>query len=550
VRAESQRFPGGAALVCALTCACSVMAPLHAEYAPNLRMDSRVERALIRLIARQDYALPSPLMVWPYNALVVRQLLSGLDSLEQAGALTPHEYYDLTLLRRIATGDRALYSWRADSASLEGHLHLQLIGQTDPAWDFEHDSDSLFASGMFGAGLSASLRKLSLYGGVEVATHYCSEPFPGSSFQPYDGVSYTLYGRADSSNLRATDMVRGGIVYETNRLVLDGGLDYLKVGPSVYSPLLLSGQAPPVTYARAGLDLKLVQYTHLVGLLRSQKDKTKYLYLQRIDVPIRSWHLHAAITQMVVTGATTDQVVDPSRPVYYPSMDREFEWLYLVPFVPFSFTEHYLGDRDNSVLSFDVTFMWPRGFRWYAEMLFDDITAPWTIFSEDWGNKWAIAAGGQWFGVLAGRDVSLSAEYARVEPWVYTHFYGGSHNLTHYGQGLGAPLGPNSESIRVAADMALGRRHTAGLTFANDRKGVTRGSTITDVFQDTTEYYVPQYADSWTKEFLGPGMHRSTRIGAFYAYSPLGRFRIETGFEFDLNERKRFIGRFAGGWSW
>jgi len=233
-------------------------------------------------------------------------------------------------------------------------------------------------------------------------------------------------------------------------------------------------------------------------------------------------------------------------------MTRDPEWVYLLPFMPFTMAEHYLGDRDNSAISLDLNLTWPRSWRWYAELLLDDMTAPWTLFSDDWGNKWALAAGVQYFGAIGRRALTGTLEYARVEPWVYTHFYGGSHDFTHFGQCLGAPLGPNSDALRLELELAVAPRHTVGLTFANERTNHSaRGGTITDVFQDTLDDFEPQYPDSWSKEFLGAGTQRSTRVGVTYRLSPFGWFRLdaEAGMDF-ATAGNRLYGAIHGQWVW
>jgi len=507
-------------------------------YAPGIRPSPEITTFMQRLTARHRLPTPLELFMQPMNAAQIRRFLAIVDSMGLDSALSEYERSMISRLSAIATGSRAIYSWKGRKHDIEGHLRLALHGSLDPSYRFPDQQDSLFGRGTFGAGLDGALRRLSFYAGVEVWTDYNSTPYGPSSYQPYDGVPYNLYGRAGSSSWRSSDMPRGGLVFVTERLTLETALDHLRMGPAVYSPLALSGQPPPVVYLRGRMDLKLLEYSHLFGLLRSQKDKPKYLYLHRIDIPIRRLFLNIGISEIVTTGSTTDQVVDSTRPVYYPPMERDWEWLYMLPFIPFAFSEHYLGDRDNSALVFDLNLNWPRAMRWYAELYLDDITAPWTIFSDDWGNKWALTAGVQYFGRLLRRDFTATLEYCRVEPWVYTHFYGGSHNLTHYGEPLGAPLGPNSDALRAVCEMAVAPRHSVGITFGNFRKNRNRGGTITDVFQQTKDVgdstYIPQYPDSWTKTFLGPGTERSTRLGVTYSYRPLGKIWVRAECDGDV----------------
>ena len=73
-------------------------------------------------------------------------------------------------------------------------------------------------------------------------------------------VSRTILRKGDdSSHVRASDILRGGIRYNAGRVQLETAIDYLKVGPALYYPLTLSGYTPP-TYLKGTLDFHLVQY--------------------------------------------------------------------------------------------------------------------------------------------------------------------------------------------------------------------------------------------------------------------------------------------------
>ncbi len=521
--------------------------PPRAEYAPNIRPSADIDAFVYRLAARYGLSLPRGVFDQPMNGAELRRFLAFGDSLRRTDALSEQEAYKLERVREIVTGSRAVYGWKHDERDISGRIHVAFSGFADPSYAFDSARDSVFARGSFAAAFGGNIRLATFYAGVKVSTDYRSEPFGGSSYQPYDGVPYNLYGREEQNNWRSTDMPRGGVVVAGKHVTLETAIDHLKQGPSVYTPLALSGHTPPITYLRTRLDLRRFTYTHAAGLLRSQKDNPKYIYVHRLNIPIDRWRLTLGVGEIVVTGSATDQVMDPDRPVYNGPAEREWEWVYLVPFVPFSFAEQYLGDRDNAALTFDLNLLWPRSFRWYAELFIDDITAPWTVFSDDWGNKWALTVGGQYFGSIRGRDLTVTAEYARIEPWVYTHFYGGSHRFTHFGEPLGASSGPDSDVLRLRCDYALSPRHSIGLSFTNERKGRARGSDINDVFQqnariDDDSVYVPLYPDSWTKTFLGGDISRSTRLGVHYTLMPLGRVRLWVGGELDMANGGKILG--------
>jgi hypothetical protein len=344
-------------------------------------------------------------------------------------------------------------------------------------------------------------------------------------YQPYHGVPYNLYGRADSNAVRSFDLFRGGVSVPGKRIKLETAVDYLRQGPAVHYPLTFSGMAPPVTYFRARMGLGGPAYIHTFGLLRSQKDKAKHFYTHRLDIPALDKRLTIGISEVVVTGSTTDEQgsLDPHNAVRAPYRieERGWEWVYMIPFVPYAFAEHYVGDRDNVALSFDVSLLAPSGFRWYMEFFLDDMTTPLTIFGSDWGNKWALTIGGEYYGVLKGRDVSASIEYSRVEPWVYTHFGGGSHRYTHFGQSLGSPLGPNADGLVGSLGYAIHPMHTVGILGRMERKnGRVRGGSIRHVFQEGV--------DAETKAFVdGPGVEVRTLGGVTWRLSPFGVFRLE-----------------------
>jgi hypothetical protein len=198
------------------------------------------------------------------------------------------------------------------------------------------------------------------------------------------------------------------------------------------------------------------------------------------------------------------------------------------------FVEHYVGDLHNAALSFDFCLNLPRDFRFYGEFFLDDMLTPWEIVSDDWGNKWALTLGMQYFTNIYNRDVSAGLEWSRVEPWVYTHFYGGSHRYDHFDKPLGSPAGPNSMAIVANCDMSVTKKMTLGLKMTSVASNPTaRGGKITDIFQDAGRTENP---DSEKKKFLGDGTIHHLRPGVYGTYNPFGLFRLDASVEVDVAE--------------
>jgi hypothetical protein len=341
-------------------------------------------------------------------------------------------------------------------------------------------------------------------------------------------LAYNLYGRnTDSAHIRASDVPRGGIRYDAGKIQLETAIDYLKYGPVVYYPLTLSGLTPPITYAKASIDLGIVHYSHIIGQLKSQKDRDKYIYTHRLDCSFWKSRLHVGINEVIINGAVTNQDLGDTNKINHDdtAQVRRWEWVYMIPFVPFKFVEHYAGDRDNAAISLDVNVNYPRRLRWYGEFFLDDMLNPLEIFSDDWGNKWAGTIGMQYFCSLFSRDVTFTTEYSHVEPWVYTHFFGGSHIYAHFGQCLGSPLGPKSQAIVVSSLVQVANNYSIEISYSNIAKNSSaRGGDFTDIFQDSDDS--TQFQDSPKKKFLGAGTIWTSRPAIRCNFNPFGKFNV------------------------
>ncbi len=497
-----------------------------AEFTPNVRIDNELYQLMFRLHAVHSIALPDDIASQPLNYAGLERFFHDADSLVNEGMLTSHEKHLLYLYQKKYSFERNRIRWASNS----GDIHIKADLDLSADIQVKNDSSGTFLKGNIGPSLKGNVGKLSFYSGIDVWTEYYADSvFARSTYEPYNGVPYNVYGRkTDSTNIRSADLPHGGIRYDAGRIKLETVIDRIKFGPSVDYPLTLNGLTPPITFARAILDMEIVNYSHIAGLLKSQKDKKKYIYAHRLEFSLFESILQAGINEVIITGDATNQDLGVRNKINpADTSERGWEWAYLIPFVPFKFVEHYTGDRDNAAVSLDFTLWYPDKCRWYLEFLLDDMLNPLEIFSDDWGNKWALTVGGQYFTDVFSRNLNLSIEYSHVEPWVYTHFYGGSHSYTHYGQSLGNPLGPNSQAVSISAEYALSRANTIKIRYLNSAKNSSvRGGTITDVFQDRSEVDSTRFHDSTKKRFLGDGTRFTSVPSVEWIFYPVRIFSV------------------------
>lgn len=526
---------------------------IHAGFDPNLPVGTDLDRLLQRIVARNGIELPARWFIQPYSYRDIEPFIMLADSLKGEQMLSPEERQ--LLLRaeeRFGTG-KALFRYTGRNPARDLHLKVncQLLGDVRPGWS---DSLTVGVKGILRPSIAGNLGDLSFYSGIGVWTEYRNDTlFSKSGYQPWEGVAHNLYGRdTESSSARSSDLPFGGIRYTAGPIDLETAIDRLRSGPARFFPLTLSGEAPPITYFRGMLDLDVISYSHVIGVLKVQKDKRKYLFTHRLSTDLWKRRIHLGINEVIIYGNTTteeprsdtDLVADA-----YIQDDRGLEWVYCIPFLPFKFVEHYAGDRDNAAVSIDFMLCFPDRWNWYGEFFLDDMLAPWKLLSDDWGNKWGLTLGGSYFGRAAGRDLTVQAEYSRVEPWVYTHFSGGSHRYSHFNTGLGSPLGPNSQGAVVAVLMQLDRLHEAGIGLRHVAWNHTvRGGSITDVFQQPGIVDSSLYYDSKTKQYLGPGTEWYLQPVLYWNFNVFGRFELHAQAAVDLlDKRGRSSGAVYGG---
>lgn len=475
---------------------------LASEWAPNAKQDQRVENLMLRLHRRYDFALPSLFYMKPYSMYDVSLFLT--EAIE-SGKLSAQELEEAMRINSWYSAQKNLFHRSGDVGSI--NINLGLKGRVEAGQD-----DSLIYRGVgtLNPRLNGNIGKLSFYADMSIFTEIDSDTmWRTSKYEPYQGNPYNLFGREDSSSIRSSDIFRAGVNWQLGKVQFDFGVDHLRSGPARFNPLILNADKSPITYLRTIFDFKWFTYTHTVGQLKMFKDAKKYLYHHRLQFPLFKERVIFGFNEAIVYGSTLDSVQmlkinsDPLRSKYN-DIDRTIEPVYMIPFVPYAFAEHFSGDRDNALLSLDVVLKFHRNFHWYCEFLMDDISNPATLFSDDFGNKWAVSVGGVWFASIREHSLTTEFEYTRVEPWTYTHFKGASHNHAHYGHSLGAELGPNSAQINARSKFHINDNHAVAVTFQNSRKDATyRGGDIYHIMIQKTESEelgLPQ--DSKTKEFL------------------------------------------------
>ncbi|MDC1068765.1 hypothetical protein OAQ99_06375 [Candidatus Kapabacteria bacterium] len=205
--------------------------------------------------------------------------------------------------------------------------------------------------------------------------------------------------------------------------------------------------------------------------------------------------------------------------------NRGMDIAYLNPLSFFKSLEHALRDRDNSVMGFDFVIRPIKNLQLKGTYLLDDI-----IFEEIgngfWSNKSAYN-----FSAISSMPLGfdLGFEYARNEPYVFSHF-DNQQSLTNDGILFAGYIPPNSEQFSILLQKWWGNRFPLKANFSYLRHGenvVIDGNLIKNVGGDPLQ--TNRFEDSNTVTFLDGNL-----IEVFTGEFDF-TFEIVRGFNLQLN---------------
>lgn len=255
------------------------------------------------------------------------------------------------------------------------------------------------------------------------------------------------------------------------------GKDQVQWGPAPDDNLGLSANAPAFEMIRMRTQLGALELVSVHGSLQTCPD--------RPDVPLCSGQGDANASYIVngmsrvldhdkwIAAHRVQVAVSPALDLGFQEVviyaDRGPEPAYLNPFMFYWAAQSYLGDKDNVMMAVDADWRLRPGLRWWGAYAIDDLKKL-KIFSNDFANKFSLQTGLMWTDPLGFDDVEWSADYVRIEPWIYSHKFP-VNTFRHFDSPLGHSLGPNSDRWRLQAVRRWSRDLSSSISFARSRHG-------------------------------------------------------------------------------
>jgi hypothetical protein len=271
-------------------------------------------------------------------------------------------------------------------------------------------------------------------------------------------------------------------------------------GPGYFGNLSLNQNAVPFNQMTFSTTLGPLTVISLYGDLRVDSHSMSTANLKSRNLYAHRYELNFANTQIGINEISV--LYNLNKP-----------WLF-VPIVPLFIEKgNYTEDANNGTLSLDFSQRLPFGFRIYSEFLLDDMESPTSLIRNDnIEAKWAWMAGLAYAGNFGDFRAGSIAEYSRVEPYVYSHFHPNTAQIAHLGYPVGAPNGPNSQTINwlVYAKRKEAFQFQLGQEWA--WKGTDYGSAVNDTTPAIDHMKTPKHflKDAKMKYSLTPAISYST----------------------------------------
>jgi hypothetical protein len=339
----------------------------------------------------------------------------------------------------------------------------------------QYETNELISETTLGAILRGSLNNtVGFYLDARNALTRGKDEIQEENFDPSKGSPVVISG----SNV-FQDRALAYWTWQTSWLRLQLGRDELQWGPGYHCGLSISNNMPATEMIRLSAHFSRFKFSYVHAFLRSSLG-SKYLAGHRLDFMVKPG-LYLGASETVIYG------------------QRDVEFAYLNPLMPFHIAQHHLGDKDNKTMSLDMTCSLLRNCKAYLEYFIDDMTSSESL-TKFYGNKFAFLAGLHWTDPLRIANTDLRFEYSRVEPYVYSHW--DSINIyTNYDQIIGHWLGPNADCVFLQAGWQPLRDFRFELFWERQRKG--------EGFADTRSR--PEHGE--TKQFLGAVVEKKKMIG-------------------------------------
>ena len=327
---------------------------------------------------------------------------------------------------RLGNANYSLLSYQSPDYKLRGELNF--IGGLEPVK--KDESYSFLYRGW--------LLKSQYGKHIEMNTKWWNGIFKGDQKAAKNSWLVDGYYNTTDEKLNI-DNLSGDISYNAKNLTLALGRGKFPVGNSISGNIILNDKVNDYGYILAEGKTGIFSISFLHASLMADSTYNiydehfynnknypdKYLALHQFGFHPYS-NLHFFLGEEIIYG------------------NRSPEINYFLPNAFWRAIEHNLWDRDNVMIYAGGSYRPVQPLFLYAQVLIDEFSSS-KLFSDWWGNKYALQGGMRWnlpFALPESPSADITTELTAVRPFTYTHYLNHTMFSTD-GRPLGYPKGSN-----------------------------------------------------------------------------------------------------------
>jgi hypothetical protein len=310
------------------------------------------------------------------------------------------------------------------------------------------------------------------------------------------GQAYTL----GILNTQSFDLAEGYVRYEGGILSAEVGQERMLWGNGYGDKLILSDSVRVFPSIRADAQYKSLKYTFMHGWLMGHRADLVYDTVNKFVEPVVADKYFAA-HRLEFSFPSLFDIGFQEMAIY---SNRSVDLAYLNPATLIESAQRSRDERDNVFWAFDIQTHAVSNWEFQASILFDDINfAMWG--TKNWQNRYGYQLGTMVVDPLRISNLSLAAEYTRIQPYTFSHNRSRDDDYGSLGRLLGHHIGPNADGWYFRADYNFSHRLIASADFELEREGNNTydaaGNLLVNVGGDFLQPHRSQ--DSEEQQFLG-----------------------------------------------
>ncbi len=306
------------------------------------------------------------------------------------------------------------------------------------------------------------------------------------------------------------------------------GKDYVNWGMGQRSKLILSSKAPSFPFIRLDINpTDWLRFYYFHGWLQSDVLDSSRTYSSRISTMPRNIYREKYIAAHLVSlTPMKDLNFSFGESIVYSDISPNL--LFLNPLLFYRAVDHYLttkeiGDGNNSQIFFNADYRAFNMLELYGSLFIDEISTD-AIFNDAKARNQLGYTLGFMLTSPFQTDVTITAEYTRMLPWVYSNFI---QTQTYESDGylLGNYIGQNADQIYLKLEYRVLPQARVSLFYDYVRKGG-----LEDIH---FQYELP------SPHFLYGTVTRNTQYGIDIFYEPYHDLRLSVQGIYDTQNKDK-----------